>query len=93
MSFLTPKRRKTTANLPTVNGLQVNGDAPVPPVPSLGSPISGRPAATHRPVSQPVIPSVSNGTLSDGNGGGDGNLFYAYARKVSYVQTRDFVPS
>lgn len=75
MSFLSPKRRKTTGNL-KING-QVAAEAPPP---SLGSPLAERPLATHRPVSQPVVPVVNG--VGVGVGGGDQNLFYAYARKV-----------
>jgi hypothetical protein len=86
MSFLSPKRRKTTGNL------KINGtSSETPASPSLGSPIAERPSATHRPNSQPLIPVAANvNGVGVGNGagaGGDGNLFYAYARKV-----RELIP-
>ncbi|KAK5165880.1 uncharacterized protein LTR77_008803 [Saxophila tyrrhenica] len=100
MSFLSPKRRKTTGNL-KANGQQVNGngngssDAPATP-PALGSPIEERPPPVQRYASHPVVPSASNGRVNsstglgvgEGGGGGDGNLFYAYARKDNDLQSR-----
>ncbi len=89
MSFLSPKRRRTTGNLKAVNGTVHTRSAEAPPLPS--SPTKERPTVTHRPVSQPVVPSSVNGASGSGNGsvGGDGNLFYAYARKVASMTLAD----
>lgn len=71
-SWLTPKRRRTTGNLRTVaNGRVSNETART--TSDSGSPKIERPTNLHRPIS--ALPSV-------GNGVDDGNLFYAYARKV-----------
>ncbi|KAK3725999.1 hypothetical protein LTR37_000147 [Vermiconidia calcicola] len=88
MSWLTPKRRRTTGNLKTANAQVGNGSGTqaVPPVPTLESPIAvERPASTPRTISQPVVPSSSH---SNGDSGGDGNLFYAYARKGDDLKSR-----
>ena len=83
MSWLSPKRRRTTGNLKTVaNGQVNNAESETLASPTTGSaaPESAtteRPPSTRRPFSQP---SVSRGRSST-----DGNLFYAYARKVSYL--------
>ena len=76
MSWLSPKRRRTTGNLKAIPNAQVNGDATSTSTNGSAptSPLSQRPSTTHRPFTQPVITSVKP---SD-----DGNLFYAYARKV-----------
>ena len=71
-SWLTPKRRRTTGNLRTVaNGRVSNETART--TSDSGSPKIERPTNLHRPIS--ALPTV-------GNGMDDGNLFYAYARKV-----------
>jgi hypothetical protein len=72
ISWLSPRRRRTTGNLKSING-QVNGvtfDAPNSP--TIDEAVLERPASTQRTISQPAVPVAS----------GDGNLFYAYARKV-----------
>ncbi|KAI7467095.1 hypothetical protein KC351_g14183 [Hortaea werneckii] len=124
MSWLSPKRRRTTGNLKTLP----NGDqqpSSVQPPPATGSSnddsvtvdsnavsLSTRPrvqptAALHgrkipnqstakrpttlaRPLSQPLM---SSAILQSGDGtangeDGDGNLFYAYARKANDLQSR-----
>ena len=84
MSWLTPKRRRTTGNLKTANAQVGNGAGTqaVPPVPNLENLIAvERPASTPRTISQPAIPSSSHSNGDSGESG-DGNLFYAYARKV-----------
>ncbi|KAI7204097.1 hypothetical protein KC324_g947 [Hortaea werneckii] len=119
MSWLSPKRRRTTGNLKTLpNGDQQPSSVQPPPatspsnddsvtVNSNATSLSTRPrtqptAALHgkkipdqstakrpttlaRPLSQPLM---STATLPSGDGtangdDGNGNLFYAYARKVS----------
>lgn len=73
ISWLSPRRRKTTGNLKSVNGAQTNGvtfDAPASP--TIEEEVVARPSAHQRAISQPSVPVTS----------GDGNLFYAYARKV-----------
>ena len=77
MSWLSPKRRRTTGNLKTLPNGQVNSDATNGSAPP-GSPVVVRPPSAHRPISQPVVSTVNNT--------GDGNLFYAYARKVNQAE-------
>ena len=76
MSWLTPRRRRTTGNLKQVPNGQVsavvNGNAPLSPV--LDEVALERPPSAARAISQPTVPVVN----------GDGNLFYAYARKVRF---------
>ena len=96
MSWLTPKRRRTTGNLKSVPG-GTNGqaaqlaravsdaetigeDGPATPT-RVRAAVSQRPPTTPtgpRPLSQPVMGSA----LSSPDG--SGNLFYAYARRVSF---------
>ncbi|KAK3705910.1 hypothetical protein LTR37_013063 [Vermiconidia calcicola] len=90
MSWLTPKRRRTTGNLKTANAQVGNGAGTqaVPPVPNLENLIAvERPASTPRTISQPAIPSSSHSNGDSGESG-DGNLFYAYARKGDDLKSR-----
>ena len=119
MSWLSPKRRRTTGNLKTLpNGDQQPSSVQPPPAtgssnddsvtvdsnavslptrPRIqptaalhGKKIPGqftakRPTTLARPLSQPLM-STANSPSGDGTANGDdgnGNLFYAYARKVS----------
>ncbi|KXT11015.1 hypothetical protein AC579_7949 [Pseudocercospora musae] len=85
MSWLTPKRRRTTGNLKTIPNGQVKIGASI----AEGNEQADRPnridsvdrpPATPRPVSQP---DASNGTQT-----GDGDLFYAYARQGNDLHSR-----
>ncbi|KXT01226.1 hypothetical protein AC578_3789 [Pseudocercospora eumusae] len=88
MSWLSPKRRRTTGNLKTVPNGQVKIGASIAEGNEQGereahpnrTKSMDRPPATPRPLSQP---NVSNGTQS-----GDGNLFYAYARQGNDLHSR-----
>jgi hypothetical protein len=79
MSWLTPRRRRTTGNLKHIPNGQVNAvvnaDAPISP--TIDEVAVERPPSTARAISQPVVPVAS----------GEGNLFYAYARKVRLKQS------
>ncbi|KAK3676722.1 hypothetical protein LTR78_003499 [Recurvomyces mirabilis] len=97
MSWLSPKRRKTTGNLQTkVNGTngQGNGragsDTEAPPSPATTRTSAGaeRPPVTptRRPFSQPAIDR--NDTSTQVEKEHDGNLFYAYARTGNDLQSR-----
>lgn len=81
-SWLSPKRRRTTGNLKTLGGskaLAQEEGAARPTTPTrMDRPISERPTSP-RPLSPPSVPS-SNGSVREG----EGNLFYAYARKVCH---------
>jgi hypothetical protein len=79
ISWLTPRRRRTTGNLKHVPNGQVainataggvSGDAPISP--TIDEIPVERPASTQRTISSPVAPMINE----------SGNLFYAYARKV-----------
>ncbi|KAI6843758.1 hypothetical protein KC340_g892 [Hortaea werneckii] len=126
MSWLSPKRRRTTGNLKTLpNGDQQPFQFSIQPPPATGSSndasvtvesnavslpnrprvqptaalhgkkIPGqstakRPTTLARPLSQPLM---SSATLQTGDGtangeDGNGNLFYAYARKANDLQSR-----
>ncbi|KAI7235728.1 hypothetical protein KC343_g4824 [Hortaea werneckii] len=124
MSWLSPKRRRTTGNLKTLpNGDQQPSSIQPPPAtgssnddsvtvdsnaislptrPRIqptaalhGKKIPGqssakRPTTLARPLSQPLM---STATLQSGDGtangeDGNGNLFYAYARKANDLQSR-----
>ncbi|KAI7204111.1 hypothetical protein D0869_02844 [Hortaea werneckii] len=124
MSWLSPKRRRTTGNLKTLpNGDQqpssvqpppattpsnddsvtVDGNAVSLPTRPRTQPIAAlhgkkipnqstakRPTTLARPLSQPLM---STATLQSGDGTangdeGNGNLFYAYARKANDLQSR-----
>ena len=87
MSWLSPKRRRTTGNLKNVTNAQVPNGSDVqssppqaaPPTPPTPTP-DQRPKAA-RPVSQPQIRRAVS-SVAPGTGADSGNLFYAYARKV-----------
>ena len=83
MSWLTPRRRRTTGNLKNVPNGQVNatvnGEGPISP--TIDEVPVERPPSTARAISQPAVPVA--------NGSGDGNLFYAYARKVRFDRQCD----
>ncbi|KAF2168431.1 hypothetical protein M409DRAFT_53111 [Zasmidium cellare ATCC 36951] len=85
MSWMSPKRRRTTGNLKTLpNGqyTQSEGDGSAPSTPTRsGSSKSDRPSPKQRPLSQGSYPT----NMSQGP---DGNLFYAYARKGDEVRSR-----
>ncbi|KAK3111205.1 hypothetical protein LTR53_013778 [Teratosphaeriaceae sp. CCFEE 6253] len=88
MSWLSPKRRRTTGNLKTIatNGQTNDEGAPVATTPGASSPraraasgaVQEPTTPTRRPLSQPVLGS---GVLSSPGLENDGNLFYAYARR------------
>ncbi|KAI7286346.1 hypothetical protein KC345_g1285 [Hortaea werneckii] len=124
MSWLSPKRRRTTGNLKTLP----NGDqqpSSLQPPPATGSSnddsvtvdsnaislptrpriqptaalhgkkipdqsTAKRPTTLARPLSQPLMSTATlqsgDGTANDENG--NGNLFYAYARKANDLQSR-----
>lgn len=74
-SWLSPRRRRTTGNLKAIpNGQVRTSSSEAAPTSSTidENAVLERPASTQRAISQPTVP------LADG----DGNLFYAYARKV-----------
>lgn len=91
ISWLTPRRRRTTGNLKHVPNGQVNTvaananangagrgsaeGAPLSPTIDEVAVTSERPSVSSRAISQPVVPVATNG---------EGNLFYAYARKVGH---------
>lgn len=88
ISWLTPRRRRTTGNLKHVPNGQVNtaaanasvsADAPTSPTVDEVAVAVERPNASLRTVSQPTVP-IANG---------EGNLFYAYARKVRVYRWRE----
>ncbi|RMZ13646.1 hypothetical protein D0860_02456 [Hortaea werneckii] len=124
MSWLSPKRRRTTGNLKTLpNGDQQPSSVQPPPatgssnddsvtvdsnaislptrpriqpaaalhekkIPSQST--AKRPATLARPLSQPLM-STATSPSGDGTANGDdgnGNLFYAYARKANDLQSR-----
>ncbi|RMY67869.1 hypothetical protein D0863_07508 [Hortaea werneckii] len=124
MSWLSPKRRRTTGNLKTLpNGDQQPSSVQPPPAtgssnddsvtvdskaislptrPRIqataalhekkipGQSTAKRPTTLARPLSQPLM---SSATLPSGDGtangdDGNGNLFYAYARKANDLQSR-----
>lgn len=86
MSWLSPKRRRTTGNLKAVPNGQVTSaptSAGSDGIPESPSSTLERSQSAYRPLSQPAVSfASSNSNGSVGEGGGDGNLFYAYARKV-----------
>ncbi|KAK4504317.1 hypothetical protein PRZ48_005233 [Zasmidium cellare] len=85
MSWMSPKRRRTTGNLKTLpNGqyTQSEGDGSAPTTPTRsGSSKSDRPSPKQRPLSQGSYPTNTSQ-------GPDGNLFYAYARKGDELRSR-----
>ncbi|KAK5123029.1 hypothetical protein LTR85_003595 [Meristemomyces frigidus] len=91
MSWLSPKRRRTTGNLKTLPNGQANNNGGSNAETSTGSPPRTRTPApadrpptaptTPRPLSQPAVPSASR--LQP-----DGNLFYAYARRGDDLKSR-----
>ncbi|RMY17964.1 hypothetical protein D0867_05663 [Hortaea werneckii] len=124
MSWLSPKRRRTTGNLKTLpNGDQQPSSVQPPPATTPSNddsvtvdsnavslptrprtqptaalhgklipdqPTAKRPTTLARPLSQPLM---SSATLPSGDGtangdDGNGNLFYAYARKANDLQSR-----
>lgn len=86
MSWLSPKRRRTTGNLKTIPNGQINnaragGEPATPEAPSrVRTPTSERAPSIPRPLSQPVESSALPGS--------DGNLFYAYARRGDDLKSR-----
>nr|OQO30754.1 hypothetical protein B0A51_02450 [Rachicladosporium sp. CCFEE 5018] len=96
MSWLSPKRRRTTGNLRAVNGTVATngfseGITEEMEVPSPGvrrSSVSNGPTTptTSRPALRPGFLSSSTSALP--NNLGDGNLFYAYAQKADDQRSR-----
>ncbi|KAK6438070.1 hypothetical protein LTR95_005732 [Oleoguttula sp. CCFEE 5521] len=96
MSWLSPKRRRTTGNLRAVNGtLATNGfsegiteEMEVPSPGGRRSSVSNGPTTpiTSRPTLRPGFLSSSTSALP--NDHGDGNLFYAYAQKADDQRSR-----
>lgn len=88
MSWLSPKRRRTTGNLKAVTSGQIsngdgndgNEDTPDSPA-QAEAPTTERPPKTPRPLSQPMI---DRGVASISGG----NLFYAYARRGDDLKSR-----
>lgn len=76
LSWLTPKRRRTTGNLKTNGHMKKVAEEGFGAIMEDGVQDQGleRPPGVSRPASQPHVPQISKG--------GDGGLFYAYARKV-----------
>lgn len=76
LSWLTPKRRRTTGNLKTNGHMKKVAEEGFGAIMEDGVPNHGseRPSGVSRPASQPHVPQISKGA--------DGGLFYAYARKV-----------
>ena len=83
MSWLSPKRRRTTGNLRKIPNGQVTVNNEDKVAPSLPSPTLQRSVSAYRPDSIPEE-VVAGSSLSSAS---DGNLFYAYARKVGRVET------
>ncbi|CAK1357756.1 hypothetical protein CB0940_07548 [Cercospora beticola] len=75
LSWLTPKRRRTTGNLKTNGHMKKVAEEGFGAIMEDGVQDQGleRPPGVSRPASQPHVPQISKG--------GDGGLFYAYARK------------
>ena len=91
MSWLSPKRRRTTTALPTVNGVRskngVDDQRPLSPSPRFTSPKPVLPSPTlkqraSRAFSTPSVTSAA-ATIEE-----EGNLFYAYARRVCGLTSR-----
>ncbi|KAM3424868.1 hypothetical protein BST61_g6845 [Cercospora zeina] len=77
LSWLTPKRRRTTGNLKTNGHMKTVAEKGFGTIMEDGTYQQGpeRPAGVSRPASQPHVPQISSSA--------DGGLFYAYARKDS----------
>ncbi|KAK6389713.1 hypothetical protein LTR65_006195 [Meristemomyces frigidus] len=84
MSWLSPKRRRTTGNLKTLQNSQANNNA-TNSANGNGNgstdTIPGSPPSTPRQLSQPVVLGASQVQA-------DGNLFYAYARRDDDIKSR-----
>lgn len=85
MSWLSPKRRRTTTALPTVNGARKNGideeQQPLSPSPRFTSPKPVLPSPSLKQRASRTFSSAST-TSTTASPEGEGNLFYAYARRV-----------
>ncbi|KAF2766862.1 hypothetical protein EJ03DRAFT_167640 [Teratosphaeria nubilosa] len=97
MSWLSPKRRRTTPNLRTItNAPIVNGNEGTIPLSNNGqarptryerTPSTPTPSNAHSPLDRrPSQPSAD--THVDSAVGQDGNLFYAYGRQSDDVDSR-----
>ncbi|KAF2216701.1 hypothetical protein CERZMDRAFT_80752 [Cercospora zeae-maydis SCOH1-5] len=75
LSWLAPKRRRTTGNLKTSGHMKTVAEDRIGTIMEDGTHHQGpeRPAGVARPASQPHVPQISDSA--------DGGLFYAYARK------------
>lgn len=86
MSWLSPKRRRTTTALPTVNGVRnKNGvdeqQRPLSPSPRFTSPKPVLPSPTLKQRASRTF-STASVTSAAATIEEEGNLFYAYARRV-----------
>jgi hypothetical protein len=85
MSWLSPKRRRTTTALPTVNsGRSKNGideQRPLSPSPRFTSPKPVLPSPTLKQRASRTF-STASATSAAATIEEEGNLFYAYARRV-----------
>ena len=87
MSWLSPKRRRTTGNVPTTSGRK-NSEAGSET--ALGSPwLEPTTPKNERPPSRAMsngssngVPSLPGSSEGSRDGSGEGNLFYAYAKRV-----------
>lgn len=85
MSWLSPKRRRTTTALPTVHSGRKNGideeQQPLSPSPRFTSPKPVLPSPSLKQRASRTFSSASTASAT-ASPEGEGNLFYAYARQV-----------
>lgn len=85
MSWLSPKRRRTTTALPTVHSGRKNGideeQQPLSPSPRFTSPKPVLPSPSLKQRASRTFSSASTASAT-APPEGEGNLFYAYARQV-----------
>ena len=85
MSWLSPKRRRTTTALPTINGGRskngVDDQRPLSPSPRFTSPKPVLPSPTMKQRASRAF-SATSVTSAGATIEEEGNLFYAYARRV-----------
>ncbi|GAB7322656.1 hypothetical protein MBLNU13_g03563t1 [Cladosporium sp. NU13] len=92
MSWLSPKRRRTTTALPTVNGIRnkngVDGQQrPLSPSPRFTSPKPVLPSPTLKQRASRTF-STASVTSAAATIEEEGNLFYAYARRADELHPR-----
>jgi len=88
MSWLSPKRRRTTTALPTVHSGRKNGvdEQPLSPSPRFTSP---KPVLPSPGLKQRASRTFSTASSTSATAAPDeeGNLFYAYARQVRWIDS------